>query len=268
MTKYQELFEALVRPFDAKDIKQVTKKGGRPLDYVTARVVMNRLDEVLGPENWWDEYTEFNRGVLCKVTIRLPDGSTLTKQDVGGYAGMGSDEDDVKSGPSDAFKRAAAKFGPGRHLYRDGIPDFAGGTTSPTASRSLGPDPRTQGPPQANGHPQAQDHAPRNGGGFRDGDLPKTGKALWAWAAKIREKGGPDLVRTINDIGKLNGWSKRMVDWDPGQVAEAVAKCQEIISTPPETMRLQTVEASRRSQAQSASAPGSSDNSGDDDMPF
>jgi len=68
---------------------------------------MNRLDNVLGPENWWDEYIPSENSVLCRLSIRLPDGSTLTKADAGGYAGMADQGDDDKSGFSDAFKRAA-----------------------------------------------------------------------------------------------------------------------------------------------------------------
>ncbi|ODU01368.1 MAG: hypothetical protein ABS79_01845 [Planctomycetes bacterium SCN 63-9] len=85
---------------------------------------MNRLDSVIGPENWWDEYTQLQNGILCKLTVRLPDGEEICKSDAGGHAGMSDEGDDEKSGFSDAFKRAAVKFGIGRHLYGEGIPRF------------------------------------------------------------------------------------------------------------------------------------------------
>src|SRR5208337_2608547 len=69
-------------------------------------------------------YVPQENSVICRLTIRLPDGSTLTKSDAGGYAGMSDSGDDDKSGFSDAFKRAAVKFGIGRYLYRDGVPRF------------------------------------------------------------------------------------------------------------------------------------------------
>jgi putative DNA primase/helicase len=47
----------------------------------------------------------------------------VTKCDAGGYAGMADSGDDDKSGYSDAFKRAAVKFGVARYLYRDGVPE-------------------------------------------------------------------------------------------------------------------------------------------------
>jgi hypothetical protein len=83
---------------------------------------MNRLDEVLGPENWWDDYVSNEHSVICRLSIRLPeDGRVLTKADAGGYAGMADEGDDAKSGHSDAFKRAGVKFGIARELYGDGV---------------------------------------------------------------------------------------------------------------------------------------------------
>lgn len=124
-TRFPDLFRALADPFGKDEVKTKPGGGGRQLKYITARTVMNRLDEVAGPEGWWDEYAPLEHSVICRLTIRLPDGSTVTKCDAGGYAGMSDQGDDDKSGFSDAFKRAAAKFGVGRHLYGDGVPTFA-----------------------------------------------------------------------------------------------------------------------------------------------
>src|SRR4051794_14141752 len=161
MTQHQDLFAALAAPFDRDEVK-VRSTAGRQLHYITARTVMNRLDNVLGPENWWDEYSPNENSVLCRLTIRLPDGSTLTKSDAGGYAGMADSGDDDKSGYSDAFKRACVKFGVARYLYRDGVPTFvqertpapepapaASGEPAPVASRVQGPAAPAQAPAQA-----------------------------------------------------------------------------------------------------------------------
>lgn len=122
-TKYPEIFHELTEPFDEKMEVKILPKG-KGIRYVTARTVMNRLDRVLGPENWWDKYTPQPTCVICELTIRLPDGTEVTKADAGGHAGMSDEGDDEKSGYSDAFKRAAVKFGVGRHLYGDGLPRF------------------------------------------------------------------------------------------------------------------------------------------------
>ncbi len=122
-TKYPEIFGMLAREFRPEHIK-VRTQAGRRMQYITARTVMNRLDFALGPENWWDEYRAGEHSVECRLTIRLPDGRILTKSDAGGYAGMQDPGDDDKSGYADAFKRAAVKFGVGRHLYNDGVVSY------------------------------------------------------------------------------------------------------------------------------------------------
>jgi len=123
-TRYPEIFSALTEEFGPREVR-TRMLGNRQLSYVTARTVMNRLDSVIGPENWWDEYTPLQNGILCKLTVRLPDGEEICKSDAGGHAGMSDEGDDEKSGFSDAFKRAAVKFGIGRHLYGEGLPRFS-----------------------------------------------------------------------------------------------------------------------------------------------
>lgn len=128
--EHLHVFAALAHPFEGDEVK-VRQQGGRHLHYITARTAMNRLDNVVGPANWWDCYIPNENSVLCQLSIRLPDGTVITKQDAGGYAGMSDQGDDDKSGYSDAFKRAAVKFGVGR-FYLDSpvryhpVPGFPG----------------------------------------------------------------------------------------------------------------------------------------------
>src|SRR5262249_22709329 len=56
MTKHPDLFAALSAPFEQQELK-LRSQAGKQLTYITARTAMNRLDNVLGPENWWDEYS-------------------------------------------------------------------------------------------------------------------------------------------------------------------------------------------------------------------
>jgi Rad52/22 family double-strand break repair protein len=128
MVSNQELLARLYAKFAPEEVKTrpltKDKNEKRVVHYVTARTVMNRLDDVLGPDGWWDRYEPMSQSVICHLTIRLPDGTTITKCDAGGYAGMADAGDDDKSGFSDGFKRAAVKFGVGRYLYRDGVPQY------------------------------------------------------------------------------------------------------------------------------------------------
>src|ERR1700727_692736 len=86
MTQHPDLFPALPAPFDPAEVK-LRSQAGRQLHYVPARTIMNRLDDVLGPENWWDDFVPLEHSVICRMTIRLPDGTILTKCDAGGHAG-------------------------------------------------------------------------------------------------------------------------------------------------------------------------------------
>lgn len=91
---------------------------GLPLCYIDARDVMDRLDAVVGPQGWQDEYTETPSGrVICSLSVVLPVGERttdwITKSDGAGDTGTEGE----KGAISDAFKRAAVKFGIGRYLY-------------------------------------------------------------------------------------------------------------------------------------------------------
>jgi hypothetical protein len=235
VTKFPDLFAALAASFENHEVKIRPAQGGRQLHYITARTAMNRLDSVLGPENWWDEYVPSQNSVLCKLTIRLPDGSTITKADAGGYAGMADQGDDDKSGFSDSFKRAAAKFGVARYLYRDGVPQFVrerepGVETIPAVS----PAPAENNNGNGHGHPQAQAQAPSSAAPSRprEGNVPRTGKALFAWTKDMEQRHEVGLLKYLNGWAKLQEFPSRMIDWDGEQVSlayqEAIRKIQSI----------------------------------------
>lgn len=83
---------------------------GMCVAYIDARDVAERLDSI-GLE-WSDSYIVLQMAtswvVECKLTI-----NGITRTDVG----TGDGEEAPKSAYSDAFKRAAVKFGLGRYLY-------------------------------------------------------------------------------------------------------------------------------------------------------
>ncbi len=106
----------LLRPFEHDAHKwrvmNVTKKGDKAscAFYIDARDVMDRLDAVVGAENWSDKYTTLAIGenrwaIECTITI-----AGVSKSDVG-------EGDAPKDAYSDALKRAAVKWGIGRYLY-------------------------------------------------------------------------------------------------------------------------------------------------------
>lgn len=117
------LFLKLAAKFPREDLgcRPGATNGNRGLVlwYIDARSVMERLDNVLGPANWQDEYVPLEGGsVMCKLSIRVPPAEEwITKSDVGGESDQKDGGDRMKSAFSDALKRAAVKFGVGRYLY-------------------------------------------------------------------------------------------------------------------------------------------------------
>lgn len=233
-----ELFAALAAPFAEQELRKRPAKGsGKDLTYVTARAVMNRLDEALGPSGWWDEYRPFGEnGVLCRLTIRLPDGVLLAKEDVGGISVTSDPSDTEKSGVSDAFKRAAVKFGVGRYLYGDGVPPsirevvMAGlrrsrpGPSAEMPERDALPAP-APAPPTG----PREDRPPRDD---RPGPPPKTGKALFGWLKDRDERHGSDLLAIVTDWGRDNGFPPRVVQWSAEQVDQAHTEALRLLAGP------------------------------------
>jgi hypothetical protein len=85
---------------------------GLALAYIDARDVMRRLDAVVGPENWSDRYEVHGPKTICYLSIRIGD-EWVVKADGAGD----TDVEAEKGSISDAFKRAAVKWGIGRYLY-------------------------------------------------------------------------------------------------------------------------------------------------------
>ncbi len=108
---------ALKRPF-AKVKWRKGHGGSGDLCYIDARDLMDRLDQVVGPMNWSDEYKEVMGRIVCTLSLRIK-GEWVSKSD-------GADDTSIegaKGGLSDAFKRAGVKHGPARYLYYPGAFD-------------------------------------------------------------------------------------------------------------------------------------------------
>src|SRR5262249_35435000 len=84
----QAITQALANPFGRDEVKfkpaVVSGNRAMALAYVDARVIQDRLDEVLGPMNWQDDYECLPDGsVVCRLRLRLGE-EWVTKVDVGG----------------------------------------------------------------------------------------------------------------------------------------------------------------------------------------
>jgi len=118
--------EMLKMPFSSRELKWRKGQGGRQLAYIDARCAMKRLDDVMGIDGWQDSYKSLDGRTVCELSLKI-NGVWITKTDGAGDTNIEGE----KGGLSDAFKRAAVKFGVGRYLYYipkgvnafDGLPD-------------------------------------------------------------------------------------------------------------------------------------------------
>lgn len=88
------------------------KKKGKALAYIDARDVMQRLDEIVGPENWQCRYTHAESKTVCEIGIKIGNEWVWKSNGAGD-----TDFEQEKGALSDAFKRAAVLWGIGRYLY-------------------------------------------------------------------------------------------------------------------------------------------------------
>lgn len=112
------IFTELSAPFDPADVSwrcgptNSAKTKGMALAFVDARVVMDRLNDVVGPQNWQNRYSHANGKTVCDLAVRY-DGEWIWKADGAGDSDMEAE----KGALSDAFKRAAVRHGVGMYLY-------------------------------------------------------------------------------------------------------------------------------------------------------
>lgn len=126
-------FKALAAPFPPEEVSwrlgstSKEKMKGMALAYLDARAVMDRLDAVCGPAGWQCKYSHANGKTVCDIGINLYAGKAQTNTDgsispieqwIWKADGAGDSDIEAEKGAlSDAFKRAAVRWGIGRYLY-------------------------------------------------------------------------------------------------------------------------------------------------------
>lgn len=124
MKESRTILAELAAPFAAEDLEwrlQVAYEDsmrGIAVPYVTNRAIQNRLDEVVGPDRWYNEYKPWHsagkkEAQICGLSIFFEERGWITKWD----GSEDSDIEPVKGGLSDSMKRAAVQWGIGRVLY-------------------------------------------------------------------------------------------------------------------------------------------------------
>ena len=129
--------------FPIEKVKHRKGPGGKQLAYIDARDVADRLDEVVGQAFWQNRYTCVNGVTVCEIGIKVDDESWIWKSD-------GAPETTIeaeKGALSDAFKRAAVKWGIARYLYDDAPPP------PQQEPQQQAPPPQKQEPQQSSNEP-------------------------------------------------------------------------------------------------------------------
>ena len=117
----EEIIKKLKAPFPFNETEckiQATtndKAKGLAVFYINSRAIQNRLDEVVGPFNWRNEYMLWqDKAQICGISIYDETrGIWVTKFD----GAENTDYEPIKGGLSDSMKRAAVMWGLGRYLY-------------------------------------------------------------------------------------------------------------------------------------------------------
>lgn len=263
--------EALANPFDPKEVKfkpqMVKNNRALAMGYIDARLVQDRLDDVLGVENWQDEYEILADGsVMCRLRLKLG-RRWITKSDVGSPSEQPDGGDRLKAAFSDALKRAAVKFGVGRYLYRlpaqwvdydpvkkqlahtPQLPAFAMPRPSSLVNR---PSSIAGGPPAAVPRPRSEKAvappapapAPKDEGrltkdeGREKPSLPANGQELHRrlrdYDAKLAsQKVCPigALLAHVTQAGVKAGYGPNMTDWTGPAITLAVEAAKEFDQT-------------------------------------
>lgn len=120
----KDYLRELKKPFEANEIEWRINRhgfsGAKPwataIPYITSRAVQDRLDEVFGLDGWSNEIKMVNnKGFLACIKIKIDD-EWIAKWD-GAEGSESNSMDLIKSGSSNALKRAAVLLGIGRYLY-------------------------------------------------------------------------------------------------------------------------------------------------------
>lgn len=236
----REIQRRLSAPFDTKEIKfkpqMVKNNRALAMAYIDARLIQDRLDEVVGVENWSDSYKILTDGsVMCRLRVHIG-GRWVVKMDVGSPSEQPDVGDRLKAAFSDALKRAAVKFGIGRYLYKlaaqwvdydpvkkqltqlPQLPAFAVPSTQQKGAR----DKVVQQQPARRADPKPENSIPANGQELhrrvRDYDAKLA-------AAKVCNVG--ELLAHVTQAGVKAGYAANMLEWSGPAIAFAVEAVKE-----------------------------------------
>jgi hypothetical protein len=218
--RYAELFAKLADRFADEKVRD--GRNGQKYYYITKEQAMNRLDDSIGPANWWYRYKREDDIVNCVIYLCLPDGTVLDR------AGCSPIDDDdrvpnrtrVKGAYSDSFKTAAEGFGVGRYIKggwagyarrhyraRDAKGDAEPEEPEPATTRP--------GPSEEPGAREFLSRPAKSKHGERPGNV--------LFKKYVNPPYGNSYLEVLNHFGALRGFPDRIVNWSAEQCREAEA---------------------------------------------
>jgi len=128
MTTTNNTYQNLSEPFP-QEMERTLNKGGANLTYIPVSEVINRMNKVLGVENWSFTVTSWQQlgtSIVAHVrVIATIDDTSVTRDGVGGQKIKMNKQgepvdigDEVKGAVSDALKKAVQTLGVGLYLAR------------------------------------------------------------------------------------------------------------------------------------------------------
>ncbi|NJD03130.1 MAG: hypothetical protein FIA99_11180 [Ruminiclostridium sp.] len=120
----EEIVKRLAEPFKASEIEwriqgvDQSRMRGMVVPYIDSRAIQRRLDDVVGPFGWRNEFKQWHENSqLCCISILHTDENESKIWYDKWDGAENSKIEAVKGGLSDSFKRAAVLWGIGRYLY-------------------------------------------------------------------------------------------------------------------------------------------------------
>lgn len=157
---------------------------GMALAFIDARDVMDRLDAVCGPGGWQCRYPHANGKTVCEIGIKAGD-EWVWKADGAGD----TDVEKEKGALSDAFKRAAVRWGIGRYLYHLASPwvdlDDREQIDGPSMAKLRALLTTNAAPPKATGPAGIHERADKLIGAINDAKGRVALEAVWEKGAKL-----------------------------------------------------------------------------------
>lgn len=198
-------------------VQSQNEHGAQCVAYIDARQAADKLDEVVGPQNWQCDYKVINDNLYGSVSIRSKYGEWVNKVD----CGTESKVDKEKGEASDAFKRAAVKWGIGRFLYEKGfervkVKEYKGKSYPCDDKGNIlwDGDALTEYINNRRKNPSKRYETPKKEPTYNTPDKPEWSEATKERAGKVKKEGltgSAALVRYIDDFNKKNKTSYKSI---------------------------------------------------------